>query len=128
MPVYDISQDPQEQEPTTVILPRDTPAAIALERAADLLAKPHGWIKNQVSDGVGICSIGAIMRVTGVKNDYDLVVAALIQQIRPDTPFVDPIAEVCRWNNGTYQTQDEVVAAFRDAATLDRFKLMEMQG
>lgn len=106
--------------------PHDTQVSHDLDRAADLLALPDGWVQNSLYSATGTCALGAIM-TCGTALSFDPMVSAVLRQVMDHSIPVlhhDQAGRLCAWNNSRWRAQEEVVSAFRDAAVAERMKQM----
>lgn len=97
---------PSEGQPTSV--------AAVLHAAADLLEKPGAWTQGDYCRNGGMCVAGALNVASGFRSDNGTATdagrafAAALGLSRPEG--------IAPWNDAPGRTQEEVVAALREAA------------
>ncbi len=98
-----------------------------LEAAADWL-ECNGWVQGKYYQGMSSCSVGAILRVAKVSS-------MLLNDDECPTEISEAISAMQKvaggpllhWNDQPERTAEEVVAAFRAAAAVERMKSCEQQ-
>ena len=109
---------------------RELSVAGVLEFAADLLARPGGWVRFALwnPERTAFCALGAIMAGSGNltllnPNAQKAIMAVLgASDLLEGLISIIPTALICTWNNLVVRDQEEIVRVFRQAAAAERLK------